>query len=301
MPISGNQYVEPISGSMNRTLKVKDIVLEKHSPYQLIEVVETEDYGRVLFLDSRFQTSEKDEFFYHEALVHPAMMTHPDPRNVLIIGGGDGGALEELLKYPSVERVTMVELEPDVVETCKEYMRAVCGDAFSDPRLNLVIADGRKVLEEAGGSYDVILLDLTDPLGPSKYLYTQEFYRLCAARLNPGGLLGLHNDSPFFYPKAFNVISKTLDSVFPGKIQYVTYVVGYMLDFAFSVCSPAPLEIPSLDELTARFRQRGLGGLMWYSPALHSALGEIPGYLRRILNAPCRVSTDANPYEIDEI
>ncbi|MCX7823347.1 MAG: polyamine aminopropyltransferase [Syntrophobacterales bacterium] len=291
-------FYEPITMTMKRGVKINTILHARQSPYQLIEVVETEDYGRVLFLDRRFQTSEREEFFYHESLVHPAMMTHENPQKVLIVGGGDGGALEEVLKYPTVTKVTVVELDGEVVEVSKLYLSSVCGDAFSDPRVSLVIEDGRKFLENTKDYYDIIILDLTDPMEPSKYVYTKEFYEICRNRLTPGGILSLHNDSPFFYPEAFNVITKTVRSIFPYCSQFINFIPGYLFDFAFAICSSLPFPALTLEELRDRFERRNLGELLWYSPERHLSLFVMPGYAKKILEVPCAVSTDTHPYTI---
>jgi spermidine synthase len=292
-------FYEPLTMTMRRGLKVNAILHARQSPYQLIEVVETSDYGRVLFLDRRFQTSEREEFFYHESLVHPAMMTHEHPQSVLIIGGGDGGALEEVLKYPSITRVTMVELDGEVVDVSRRYLISVCGKAFDDERVKLIIGDGRAFLEHASEHYDIIILDLTDPMEPSKYVYTREFYELCRDRLNPGGILSLHNDSPFFYPEAFNVITKTVKSVFPHQRQFITFIPGYLFDFAFSICSSTPFPALTNEELKRRFKHREIGDLLWYSPERHVSLFHLPGYTVKILQTPCPISTDSNPYTIE--
>lgn len=289
---------EPFTATMGRRFHVRRVIHTQQTPYQLVEVVETDDFGVTLFLDRRFQTSEKDEFFYHESLVHPAMMLHPDPERVLIIGGGDGGTLEEVLKYPSVNAVTMVELDAEVVGIAKAHLRSICGAAFEDPRVQLIIGDGRKFVEETSTTFDVILLDLTDPMEPSKYVYTKEFYTLCASRLRPGGILGLHNDSPFFFPQAYNVITKTLDAVFPYRRQYAAYIVGYMLDFAFSVCSLDNVLDVDEEELARRAVRRGITGLLSYTPQLLEKFRTLPGYMQRILNEPCEISTDAAPFVI---
>jgi spermidine synthase len=194
----------------------------------------------------------------------------------------------------------MVELDGEVVDIARRHLGSICGKAFDDPRLELVIGDGRRFVEDTDNRFDVIILDLTDPLEPSKYVYTKEFYTLCKRRLNPGGVLALHNDSPFYYPKAFNVISKTLGDVFPYKAQYLSYIVGYMLDFAFSVCSPEPLSDPHEEELERRLLQRGVTGLQFYSPQMHGRLFALPGYVLRILEQPCAVSTDASPYVLEQ-
>lgn len=289
---------EPFTASMGRRFRVRRVIHTQKTAFQLVEVVDSPDFGVTLFLDRRFQTSEKDEFFYHESLVHPAMMLHLDPQRVLIIGGGDGGTMEEVLKYPSVRSVTMVELDGEVVAIAKAYLRSICGGAFEDPRVRLLIGDGRRFVEETAETFDVILLDLTDPMEPSKYVYTREFYALCAARLRPGGILALHNDSPFFFPEAYNVITKTLDAVFPHRRQYAAYIVGYMLDFAFSVCAMDDVLNVEETELARRAADRGIHDLLSYTPQLLERFRTLPGYMQRILDQPCAVSTDAAPFVI---
>ncbi|SFN08847.1 polyamine aminopropyltransferase [Thermodesulforhabdus norvegica] len=296
-------FDEPLTPGMFRRIRARSILYSANSPYQQIDVVETEEYGRVLYLDRRFQTSEAEEYFYHESLVHPAMVIHSVPRKVLLIGGGDGGALEEILKYRTVERVDMVELDGKVIEVARRFLNRICANAFEDPRLNLVVGDGRAFIEKSSDSYDVIILDLTDPMGPSKYVYTKEFYDLCRDHLNPGGLLSLHNDSPFFYPEAFAVIVNTLKAVFPHMVQFVTFIPGYLLDFAFSVCSSSPIPERSGEEAEAILRRQGLdaSSLKWYEPERHGELLKLPAYARVLLKQEVRISTDDDPYSIPEM
>ena len=141
---------------------------------------DTVPFGRLFRLDGHFMTSEKDEFFYHENLVHPAALTHPKPVRALIVGGGDGGSAEELLKHPSIESVTLAEIDASVVAISRTHLRSVHGGAFDDPRLTLRIGDGFAYVRSAADRYDLIVLDLTDPGGPSEALYTTDFYRACA-------------------------------------------------------------------------------------------------------------------------
>ena len=159
--------------------------LEKFaSAFQAVEVHDTVPFGRLFRLDGHFMTSEKDEFFYHENLVHPAALTHPRPVRALIVGGGDGGSAEELLKHPSIESVTLAEIDAAVVDISRKYLHAVHRGAFDDPRLTLRIGDGFEYVRSGSGRFDLIVLDLTDPGGPSEALYTPDFYRACAARLD---------------------------------------------------------------------------------------------------------------------
>lgn len=296
-------FEEPLTLNMSRKIRVRKVLHSGRSPYQRIDVVETAEYGRVLYLDRRFQTSEAEEYFYHESLVHPAMVIHSAPRKILLIGGGDGGALEEILKYRTVEHVDMVELDGEVVDVARRFFRSICGNAFEDPRVNVVVGDGRAFIEGSSDRYDVIILDLTDPMGPSKYVYTREFYNLCRDHLNPGGILSLHNDSPFFYPEAFAVIVNTLKTVFPYMIQFVTFIPGYLLDFAFAVCGTMPLPERSGREAEAILEKQGISrsSLKWYEPERHENLLQLPAYAKSLMKISERISTDDDPYSIPEM
>jgi spermidine synthase len=161
--------------------------LEKFaSAFQAVEVHDTVPFGTLFRLDGHFMTSEKDEFFYHENLVHPAALTHSRPVRALIVGGGDGGSAEELLKHPTIESVTLAEIDEAVVEISRKYLHAVHRGALDDPRLTLRIGDGFEYVRSGSGLFDLIVLDLTDPGGPSEALYTPDFYRACARSRPPG-------------------------------------------------------------------------------------------------------------------
>ena len=170
------------------------------SPYQSVEVHETEPFGKLFRLDGHFMTSEQDEFFYHENLVHTAAVTHPSPERALIVGGGDGGSAEELLKHPSMKKVTLVEIDVAVVDVARKYLASVHHGSLDDPRVELRIGDGFAFVRETTENFDLIVLDLTDPGGPSLELYTPEFYRACAARLTSLGAMTLHIASPIAHP-----------------------------------------------------------------------------------------------------
>jgi len=159
-------------------LGVRRWLVRRRTPYQRLDLAETEAHGRVLALDGRFMLSERDEFFYHEMLVHPALLFHPLPRHVLIVGGGDGGALREVLRHP-VERATLVEIDPEVIEVAKEWLPSVHQGAFSDPRVRVVTMPGEEFLPQHREEFDVILVDSTDPIGPGAALFREDFFRAC--------------------------------------------------------------------------------------------------------------------------
>ena len=160
------------------------------TPFQLIEVFDTPDLGKLMRIDGANMVSERDEFFYHENLIHPVAIAHPAPRSVLIIGGGDGGSLEEVLKYREIARVVLAELDSGVIEMAKKHFASVHRHVFDDPRVEVRIGDGMALVRESGERFDLIYLDLTDPIGPAEALYTQTFYADCKRALNSGRRAG---------------------------------------------------------------------------------------------------------------
>jgi len=172
-------------------------LLSSKTPFQKMEIYETDSFGRVLLLDGLVQTTERDESFYHEMLVHPALSLHPAPESVLIIGGGDGGALREVLRYP-VRRASLVEIDEAVIKACREYFPGL-SSSFDDPRANVVVADGNEFIRRAGESYDVVLVDSSDPVGPSAVLHEKRFFSRLKKRLKPGGIIAAQAGSPLFH------------------------------------------------------------------------------------------------------
>ena len=197
------------------------------SPLQTVEVHETSSFGKLFRLDGHFMTSEKDEFFYHENLVHVAAITHPAPETALIIGGGDGGSAEELLKYPTMKSVTLVEIDLAVVDIARKYFAEVHRGALADPRLTLIVEDGQAFVRATSETYDLIVLDLTDPGGPSEPLYGADFYRACAARLNPTGAMTLHLASPVAHPERIRTGIANLRAAFAVVVPYLTSIPLY--------------------------------------------------------------------------
>src|SRR5437762_3452553 len=197
------------------------------SPFQAVEVHDTGPFGTLFRLDGHFMTSEKDEFFYHENLVHTAAITHPAPKTALIIGGGDGGSAEELLKYRTIKSVTLVEIDLAVLDIARKYFAEVHHGALLDPRLMVKVEDGLAFVRGATDTYDLIVLDLTDPGGASEPLYGAEFYRACAARLNPTGAMTLHIASPVAHPERVRAAMANLRAVFSVVIPYLVSIPLY--------------------------------------------------------------------------
>lgn len=196
-------YDEIFRGRVRHGLEVKKRLYHRRSEYQTVEVIDTEQYGCVLVLDGIFQTSESDEHFYHEMLVHPAMVTAPSVRRVLVVGGGDGGTAREVLRHAAVEQLVMVEIDRVVVEASKEHL-ASFEVPWDDPRLDLRFADGVAFVRDAEiEPFDVILLDGSDPVGPSEGLFGRPFHEGCRRLLRPGGVFAAQTESPFLFPEVF--------------------------------------------------------------------------------------------------
>jgi spermidine synthase len=206
---------------------VTDRIAERATAFQHVEIVRTRKFGAALFIDGVIQSSEYDEYVYHEALVHPGLLAHADPHRVLILGGGEGAALREVLKHRTVDHATMVDIDSELVGLCRHHLPSWSLGAFADPRTTLVTADGKAWLEQHDHTFDVIIMDLTDQidLGPSFGLYTQEFYRTVLKRLRPDGILVVQAGelSPCDYFSHCS-IAKTLRSVF-AHVQTYTYAI----------------------------------------------------------------------------
>ncbi|MEM9193562.1 MAG: polyamine aminopropyltransferase, partial [Myxococcota bacterium] len=214
--MSHDWYEETYQNEVRFALSVKERLFEGRSEFQHVEILDTATMGRVLVIDGVFMTSERDEFFYHEMLTHPALLLAAAPRDVLVIGGGDGGTVREVLRHPEVSSVVMVEIDSVVVEACKEHLASI-GSAWTDPRLDLRIDDGiRFVKESPDARYDAVLLDGTDPVGPGEGLFNRAFYHEVRRVLRPGGIFALQSESPFLTVRLFRETQAILREEFPS-------------------------------------------------------------------------------------
>ena len=253
MDMSGNWFIEAVSPELSVMLKVRQVYYSGQTNYQKVEVLESELFGRSLILDGKTQSTERDEHIYHESLVHPAMLCNPEPKQVFIGGGGEGGTLREVLRHKSVEWVTMTDLEPEVVALCREHLPNHHDGSFDVPRTNLIYEDARGYLQKTSDRYDVIILDLVDPLegGTAAMLYTQEFYAIAKARLNPGGVLvtqsgpaGLLN-----YTECFTTIFNTLSTLFAHTTATQVHIPAFQTLWGFTIASDIPFPGISEDDV----------------------------------------------------
>lgn len=258
--------------------KVRRVLADEVSPYQRIQVVETEQFGHALVLDGILQTTEGDEFIYHEMLAHVALTTHPSPRRVLIVGGGDGGTAREVLRAPATEEVVLAEIDRRVVEMSRTYLPGHTV-GLDDPRLRLEITDGAKFVEAQSAAFDVILVDATDPdgSGPGRALYTEAFHRALRKALRPGGLYVQHAGAPFYNPEVLRGVSESAAQVFPLVRVFTapipTYPGAY---FSFVIGSLGPDPVAPAASFVPE-------GALWYTPAMHRAAFVLPPYVLRLL------------------
>jgi spermidine synthase len=268
------EFLNADSGFFLRT----GTLLERfQSQHQLIEVYDTPQWGRLFRLDGCNMTSERDEFIYHENLVHPAALSHPAPRNALVIGGGDGGSSEELLKHRSIERVTLCELDQAVIDISKKYLETVHHRVFDEPKLRVRVEDGYGFLRGTDERFDLIVLDLTDPVGAAAALYTPAFFVACKQALEPGGALTLHIGSPYYQPERFRRGVLDLRSVFAVVRPYLMFIPIYSALWGMAVASdtldPCAFDAKDVD---AAIVGRKLPDLRYYNGAIHHAQFALP-------------------------
>ncbi|MDR2591436.1 MAG: polyamine aminopropyltransferase [Chitinispirillales bacterium] len=290
-------YHEALNPAFGFYYTIKKTLHRAKTKYQRIELADTDEFGRVLLLDDITQVAEKNEFMYHEPMVHPALACHPNPRSILVVGGGDGGILREALKYPGVERVELAELDGGVVNFSKKYLTDVHGGCFDDPRVKVNITDGRKFTEDHPGEFDVIIMDMTDPFGPSTMLYTKEFYRIAKrAMRDNAGVYIMHSESPVVRPVAFACIQKTLSSVFkhvnPLYMYIQMYAVLWSITMASDRVNPSAVKPAAIDKKLAKL---GIKGLKMYNGTTQTAMLTPYPYIQEILERPTRIITDENP------
>ena len=280
---------------------VRRVYAEGDTGLQEYMVAELAGIGKSLVLDGKVQSSVSDEHWYHEALVHPVLLAHPCPRRVLIIGGGEGATLREVLRHRCVEEAVMVDIDRVLVETAKRLLPEWHQGAFDDPRARLVIMDGKRFLEEAaarGEAFDAVVLDLVDPMegGPAASLYTVEFYTLVKKALNPGGVMVTQATSASHTPRVAAVIRNTVAKVFRHARLYTTYVRAYNGLWSFVAGSDAydPASLDP-DEVDKRIKERIRGKLRFYDGETHRWMMSIPKPVREILAEVKEYATLDNP------
>lgn len=275
-------FTEMHTPNVRFSIKADLQIYSGQSDFQRIDIFESEEFGRFLTLDGYMMLTEKDEFIYHEMITHVPMAVHPRAKNVLIIGGGDGGVIRELARYPEVESIDLVEIDELVVEVCKKYLpKTACG--FSDPRVHTYFEDGLKYIRSCVNEYDLIIVDSTDPFGPGEGLFTKEFYGNCYKALRDDGILVNQHESPFYDgdASAMQRAHKRIIESFPISKVYQahipTYPSGHWL-FGFASKKYHPIKDLNADKWNAR----GLK-TQYYNTRLHAGSFALPSYVEEML------------------
>ncbi|MFN3613785.1 MAG: polyamine aminopropyltransferase [Rubrimonas sp.] len=275
--------VETLHDDFRQCLREATLLYDSETQHQRLRVFRNPTFGRILTLDDVVQVTEGDEFIYHEMMAHVPILAHGAAARVLIVGGGDGGMAREVLKHRGVERVVMVEIDAGVIEFSRQYLPGIGAGAFDDGRLEVVIADGADYMRAEGESFDVIIVDSTDPIGPGETLFTDTFYGHARRRLNPGGILVTQNGVPFLQGDELTNTMRAFRALFADATCYLTQVPTY-------VCGPMAMgwgadgdarHVP-LDVLEQRFAAAGIE-TRFYTPEVHKAAFALPVYVKRLI------------------
>ncbi|MBX9923070.1 MAG: polyamine aminopropyltransferase [Rhabdochlamydiaceae bacterium] len=275
-------YTETLHSDWRQTFSVREILQEETTEYQHLVIFENELLGKVLVLDGVIQATEKDEFVYHEMMSHVPLLAHGNAKRVLVIGGGDGGILREVLRHQTVEKAVLVEIDPGVVAFSKKYLPHISQGSFDDPRVEVCIQDASLYVKETGRKFDVIICDSTDPVGPGAVLFTPEFYGDCRAILDDKGIFVNQNGVPFMQPEELSSTYKSRKEHFSEVSFYLgvipTYVGGFMA-FGWATNDVDALQV-STEELEKRL-QNVKGDLKYYTPAMHKASFVLPKFIEQ--------------------
>ncbi|MBG6287730.1 MULTISPECIES: polyamine aminopropyltransferase [Pseudomonas] len=275
-----HDYQETLYDGYGQRFSVDRMLHEVRTEHQHLVIFENARMGRVMALDGVIQTTEADEFIYHEMLTHVPILAHGNARRVLIIGGGDGGMLREVSKHASVEHITMVEIDGTVVDMCKEFLPNHSQGAFDDARLNLVIDDGMRFVATTTEKFDVIISDSTDPIGPGEVLFSENFYQACHRCLNDGGVLVTQNGTPFMQLDTVRNTAGRMNGLFADWHFYQAAVptyIGGSMTFAWGSTNPA-LRHVDVTTLAQRFAASGIQ-TRYYNPAIHQGAFALPQYV----------------------
>lgn len=276
-------FTEKHTPNCGLTMKVNSTLYTAKSPYQELTIIDTPEYGKVMLLDGLVMLTERDEFVYHEMLTHPSLYSHPNPEQVLIIGGGDGGTMREVVKHPSVKRAVLVEIDEMVIEASKKYFPAV-SSGFSSPKSEVIVTDGIQYVKETKDRFDVVLIDSTDPVGPAEGLFHIDFYRACYNILNENGILTTQSETPFInsFAKVIPHVVRDFQTLFPVVKLYLANIPTYpsgLWSFSLGskkVCPENGFQQERFDKDSLQFS--------YYNANIHRAAFSLPNFVVELLN-----------------
>ncbi len=295
----GSRWFLEITSDKEANLhSLEEVIYTGQSRFQKVEILRIGSYGKALVLDGKLQSAEADEFIYHEALVHLPLLTHGDPRRVLIAGGGEGATIREVLRYPNIEKVYMVDLDDEVVKVCMEHLPEWHRGSFDDPRVEVVYADARKFIADSEELFDVIILDLPEPMeaGPAIMLYTEEFYESVKQHLTDDGVMVTQATSISVNNyDAFRIIHNTIGQVFSVVRGYWTSVPSFYIPWGFIFASnqkdPQNLSIQEIKDRLDTIE----GEMRFYNPRIHHGMLALPEFLKKAVQEETRVNRDSAP------
>jgi len=261
-------------------IKVRSVLYSGRSLYQKIDILDTYEFGKILVLDGIIMLSERDERFYHEMIVHVPMFSHKNPKNILIIGGGDGGAVREIMKHP-ITSVNLVEIDEKVIELSKLHFPELSSELGGD-RVNINIAPGEEFIRQVKNKYDIVVVDSTDPSTIAKHLYENRFYSDCFSALRPDGIMAVQIGSPFYIPSIIGSIFRRLEEVFPIAKLFVGYVPTYSNGFhSFAFCSKKYDPIENFQK--QRYEHLNINTI-YYNDEIHRSCFSLPNFVEGILS-----------------
>ena len=280
------------NSSWEQRLQIDEVIFSEKTNFQEMMIFKNRVFGKVLIIDNIVQLTEKDEAAYHEMLVHVPLLSHENPRHILIIGGGDGGVLREVLRHSTVEKATMVEIDPKIIERCKQFMPSLSNGAFDDPRLELIIGDGMEFVQTTDRKFDVVICDTTDPDDDSEILYHDIFYRFCKKILTPKGILVNQNGCPFAELKwqgSDNFHTFFLPpraAHFKDARYYLTTVPCTFGGFVALGWSSNCEDYKKMSQkvIESRLKERVKGEMEYYNPAIHIASFAVPEFMKNTEN-----------------
>ncbi len=277
-------YTEKHSDNVGITMKITKSLFSGTSEFQQLEILETLEYGKMMLLDGLVMVTERDEFVYHDMIVHPALFTHPDPKKVLVIGGGDGGSIREIMKHPEVELAVLCEIDGLVIDKSIEFLPSMaCEIDGSNPRVKLHVDDGLAYIRDHQNEFDVILVDSTDPIGPAVGLFEEDFYKLVFAALKEDGIMVAQSESPFYHAEIQKSMYRNLRTVFPIVEMYQAFIPTYPSGF-WSFAFASKKYHPVKDFNREKAAQRGFY-TRYYNEDLHLGAFMLPTFARENISA----------------
>ncbi|WP_168123076.1 polyamine aminopropyltransferase [Paenibacillus sp. HB172176] len=270
-------YTEKQTESFGITAKITKTYVDEQTDFQQLDMIETEEFGTMLVLDGMVMTTVKDEFVYHEMVAHPVLFTHPNPEQVLVVGGGDGGVIREIMKHPKVKKAVLVDIDGKVIEYSKKYLPTIAGE-LDNPRVEVLVNDGFMHIHDHKNSYDVIMVDSTEPVGPAANLFTKGFYQGIYESLKEDGIFVAQTDNPWFKADLIQSVNRDVKEVFPIVRVYAANIPTYpsgLWTFTMGSKKYDPLQIDeaSIPELETKY----------YTPHLHKAAFILPKFVEDLV------------------